>query len=224
MSMYESRRFTIIENLLPNSSGKQYALDLGCGHGRYTKLLIRKGYEAMGIDLNKANLRSVQKQATENPDFLCMDCSNLGFKENQFDIILALEVIEHLETPRRLLEEIRRVAKPDAHILISTPNWMSIAGAVGKLKEFLTGDRWNAWDRTHKRIHSSIDFICLLKSYFEIRKVIGYFYSPKAIDHRYRLTSFFGHMSFTKPPANVLGFNELILCRNPKSEPNFLPK
>lgn len=212
--MYESRRLSIIENPLPQSKGKQYALDVGCGLGRYTKLLAKKGYEAIGIDLNDAGFRSAQKKATENPGFLIMDASSLGFDENQFDAVLALEVIEHLKTPQRLLEEIRRVAKPNAHILISTPNWMSIAGAAGKLKELLTGEKWSAWDRTHKRIYSSIGFICLLKGYFEIRKVVGYFYSPKALDQRHRLTSFVGHMSFLKTPANLFGFNELILCRN----------
>lgn len=56
-----------------------------------------------------------------NTKFICGNCYNLPFSNDTFDLVFACEIIEHVEQPKRLVEEALRVAKPGGYIAISTP-------------------------------------------------------------------------------------------------------
>jgi SAM-dependent methyltransferase len=98
-------------------------LDAGCGTGRN---LIEFGSlgDAEGVDFSDdavafchdRGLQAVRKARIEE----------LPFPERQFDLILATDVIEHVEDDRRALTELRRVAAPDARLVITVPayNWI----------------------------------------------------------------------------------------------------
>ncbi len=51
-----------------------------------------------------------------------MDCMDLHFADNYFDMLSAFDVIEHLRDPHGFLREIRRVLKAGGFAIISTPN------------------------------------------------------------------------------------------------------
>ena len=78
-----------------------------------------KGYDISVIDKND-NLpqKGIYKCDIEH--------ESLPFKDNTFDIVLMLEVMEHLGSDQiSPLQEIKRVAKPDATIIISSPNFFA---------------------------------------------------------------------------------------------------
>ena len=101
--------------LLPTFVKTGIVLDIGCGQGRYTSLLLKKGYKVIGIDINRLRL----KQASKFADVILSDCHNLPFKDRSFDLVCILQVIHHIEEPQKTLDEISRLLK-DGGVLYIT--------------------------------------------------------------------------------------------------------
>lgn len=95
-----------------------YALEVGCGEGVIAEKLQRRWATVFALDLPDAGLRAEWK-AYEEPCFLHANAHNLPFRDNQFEVVVAVEVLEHLPDPVRGLQEIARVG--NRHIVVSVP-------------------------------------------------------------------------------------------------------
>jgi SAM-dependent methyltransferase len=96
-------------------------LDVGCGKGEPMTFINRKGkFKAVGIDIFKPYLEKSKRKGVYQ-DLILGDVRFLPFKENSFDAIICLEVLEHLEKQygEYLLSELERVARKQ--ILLTTP-------------------------------------------------------------------------------------------------------
>jgi 2-polyprenyl-3-methyl-5-hydroxy-6-metoxy-1,4-benzoquinol methylase len=95
-------------------------LDVGCGEGYLTELLGRwkPGAEICGFDLSE---RVFDPRVRANPRlrFSVQSAYQLAFPSGLFDLVVGAEVLEHLDSPRQALMEIRRVARH--HALLSAP-------------------------------------------------------------------------------------------------------
>lgn len=103
----------------------QQILDIGCGTGATMDHLKRFG-TVQGIDLFDLPLRFSKKRG--HARVLCASATELPFAENSFDLITALDVIEHLDDDIGGLREIRRVLKPQAPAVIFVPAFMALWG------------------------------------------------------------------------------------------------
>jgi SAM-dependent methyltransferase len=99
------------------------AIDLGCGRGEWLQLLRDKGYAAVGVDTNDAQL--------ENARLLGLDVkledalSYLRSREDSsIDVITSMHLLEHLPFAKvtDLLREIKRTLAPDGLLILETPN------------------------------------------------------------------------------------------------------
>ena len=111
--------------------GKEVLLDVGCGNGNY--LIDENRSEiawAVGIDANK---NSVKKNQCLD-EIVISDIENLPFKDNSFDIVLSLWVLEHLGNPKLAFSEIKRVLKKGGKFLFVTPNYKFLPLKIGKIK------------------------------------------------------------------------------------------
>jgi ubiquinone/menaquinone biosynthesis C-methylase UbiE len=89
-------------------------LDVGCGSGAYVNYLATE-YQINGIDYK--NFDSWKN----NPErFIVSDASDLKCSSSQYETIISFETLEHLDNPRKVLEEFYRVA--DKNIIITVPN------------------------------------------------------------------------------------------------------
>lgn len=93
-------------------------LDVGCGTGATTRFLMRYG-EAIGIDLSEKALRFCRNRGLS---YLCQgDALALPFSQDSFDILSALDLIEHLEDDRAALKEFWRVLKVGGMVVLFVP-------------------------------------------------------------------------------------------------------
>lgn len=90
-------------------------MDIGCGGGSYTS----KPHGTINLDIGKPN-RGV-------PNFIQADGQCLPFKDNVFDKVYCLQVIEHTGSPLQLVKEIHRVLRAGGTMLLTTPNSWHVA-------------------------------------------------------------------------------------------------
>jgi SAM-dependent methyltransferase len=94
-------------------------LEIGCGDGYGTKILAPYAQKYTAIDKfkteNKYNLKDVT--------FLQMEVPHLkGLNDNNFDVVISFQLIEHIDDDNKLIAEVFRVLKPGGKFICTTPN------------------------------------------------------------------------------------------------------
>lgn len=98
------------------------ALDVGCGGGLLAEPLRRLGAKVIGIDASPEVIAVAREHAGRmglEIDYRAGDVQEL---ESQFDLITAMEVIEHVADPAAFIHALARRLAPDGLLLMSTPN------------------------------------------------------------------------------------------------------
>jgi len=93
------------------------ALDVGCGHGYVAGYLRAKGVEAFALDIDPA----VLKENSIRGYFIRGDAMHLPVRKCALDLIVAFEVVEHLENPDLALREFHRCLKSGGTLILTTP-------------------------------------------------------------------------------------------------------
>lgn len=149
-----------------------YGLDAGCGEGHLLLRLFREGVvnKMVAVDIRSDHLQYAI-QFGPHLDYMRGDLCALGLANDIFDFILCTEVLEHLPDPEKTMEELRRVAKPRAHLIVSVPfepyfSWGNLFR--GKYLERLgrTPYHCNFWKRE--------EFKKFIATYIDIDTFYGY--------------------------------------------------
>jgi cyclopropane fatty-acyl-phospholipid synthase-like methyltransferase len=98
-------------------------LDIGCGVGRFGHGAHARGWSVTGIDVSA--LAVAAGQATAPFPLRACSVEELVEEEQQFDVITAFEVLEHLSDPVGFLSNARRLLKPGGQAFCTVPNWNS---------------------------------------------------------------------------------------------------
>ena len=109
-------------------------MDIGCGDGNFTVLMAKslRAKEVYGVDISEKGVEMAKRKGVKAFK-VDVDEENLPFNDNYFDVVTALEVIEHLFDPDHFLEEVYRVLKPNCIFVLSTPNLASIHNRIALL-------------------------------------------------------------------------------------------
>jgi len=126
-------KFSKIEDFLPTLKGYEKFLDIGCGHGGVSEELIKRGYSVSGIEINKDAVKSLEKKGFE---VYQKDISKPLELDKKFDIVMILDVLEHLFDPYFLLKEAKEVTKRGGYIIVTVPLYFDI---VDRFKILFTG-------------------------------------------------------------------------------------
>ncbi len=95
-------------------------LEIGCGHGHMVDLFNKKGAIAEGVDISP---EAVSYSKSKGVNAIEGDCRNLPFKDNSFDIVFSLGVVEHFNETSKAIKEHFRVCKPNGKVVIIVPNF-----------------------------------------------------------------------------------------------------
>jgi SAM-dependent methyltransferase len=123
-----------MELLLRHAVARSGVLDLASGSGAFVARLRDQGFadlHAVELDEKKFQCDGIKPRAVDlNGEFAAQF-------DRKFTLVSAIEIVEHLDSPRRFLRQIRQLLTDDGHLLISTPNF---ADVIGRMKFLLTGE------------------------------------------------------------------------------------
>ena len=132
------------------------ALDVGCGAGLLTEPLARLGAKVTGIDASPEVIAVAREHAAARALEIAYRSGDVQQLEGQFDLVTAMEVIEHVADPEAFLKALASRLAPDGLLVLSTPNatgWskllmITIGEGLGRIPrgthdfdQFITPDR-----------------------------------------------------------------------------------
>ena len=133
--------FRSLSRLLPRPMPRR-VLEVGCGEGHIAGWLTERAPSTSlaALDLSPGMLaRAGQRYASV--EFVCGNAFELPFASRQFELVLFLEVLEHLPDPRRALKEARRVCS--GQLVASVPR-----EPIWRLLNLLRGAYWRRGGNT----------------------------------------------------------------------------
>jgi 2-polyprenyl-3-methyl-5-hydroxy-6-metoxy-1,4-benzoquinol methylase len=149
---FEEARFDI-SNVLPESVPMKRVLEIGCGSGKTLEWLKKTGRcEWVGaVELNPG----ASEQARTRVDMLYeenIETYDIPIEENSLDLILCLDVLEHLIDPWSVIQKLSRLIKPGGHLIASIPNIRHHTALI----PLLLNGKWNyqkegILDKSHLR-------------------------------------------------------------------------
>jgi 2-polyprenyl-6-hydroxyphenyl methylase/3-demethylubiquinone-9 3-methyltransferase len=107
-----------IASKLPSSSK---VLDMGCGAGFLTHELASAGHEVTGVDLSEESL-NVARKLDKKGSYLRADVTAIPLESESFDAVCAMDLLEHVENPKAVVQEASRLLKPGGLFFFHTFN------------------------------------------------------------------------------------------------------
>jgi 2-polyprenyl-3-methyl-5-hydroxy-6-metoxy-1,4-benzoquinol methylase len=116
-------------------------LDVGCGHGLFLKA-IGGSFETYGVEPDHHASRAAKEKSGSK--IICSTLKEAAFSDNYFDVVTIINTLEHVDSPKSVLNETNRILKPDGVAFIETPNaGHFIAKLLGKhWVQFLIPDHY----------------------------------------------------------------------------------
>lgn len=112
-------------------------LDIGCGGGLLSEPMARLGFTVTGVDASERNIKTASAHAADQGLDIEYRASTaedlLAAGEPPFDVILNMEVIEHVADPAAYLQDCARLLKPGGLMIVATLNRTLKALALAKI-------------------------------------------------------------------------------------------
>jgi SAM-dependent methyltransferase len=115
---FARRRALLAREVLPGD----HALDLGCGAGRFVRVLAELGADPVGIDIAEGAIERARRNLPGADLRLAAPDGTLPLDHGECDLVWCSETIEHALDVAHLLAEARRVLRPTGRLLLTTPD------------------------------------------------------------------------------------------------------
>jgi SAM-dependent methyltransferase len=114
------KRVDVINQHLP--AGTDRILDGGCGRGGYVRAMrAATGARTVGVEYQAAKLQDGLVDGVRGA-VVRGDLEHLAISDDSFDAVLLNEVLEHVPSDQRALEEVHRVVRPGGRVVVMSPN------------------------------------------------------------------------------------------------------
>lgn len=118
-SVLKQRKFKEISNLLADTHGLQ-CLDIGSDNGVISYLLRKRGGRWKSADLDEAAVRATRELV--QADVFQIDGRHTPFGDNEFDLVVIVDFLEHVQTDREFIGELRRIVRPGGTVILNVPH------------------------------------------------------------------------------------------------------
>lgn len=115
-------------------------LDVGCGTGRFTQVLEQAGAHVTGLDVDAGMLRPAHERVEGG--LVAGDARRLPVATNSTDVTVAITLLEFVDEPQTVVDELVRVTRPGGRVLVAALNRASPWG-LAHVRE-LRGPPWSA--------------------------------------------------------------------------------
>lgn len=117
-SVLKQRKFREITEFVGETSNL-HCLDLGADNGVISYLLRERGGSWKSADLDEQAVCSIRQLVKE--DVFQINGISTTFNDNEFDRVVIVDLLEHIETEREFIEELFRIIKPGGELIINVP-------------------------------------------------------------------------------------------------------
>ncbi len=117
------KEFKLKNNIKPLSGIS--ILDIGCGGGLLSEPMYKMGAKVTGIDASIKNINIAKIHAKKNKleiNYICSSPEKFKLKKNKFDVILNMEIVEHVENIEFFLKSCSNLLKKDGLMFVATIN------------------------------------------------------------------------------------------------------
>jgi 2-polyprenyl-3-methyl-5-hydroxy-6-metoxy-1,4-benzoquinol methylase len=115
----------VLERCLPDASGTRRLLDFGCGTGAMIEHLARYG-QAEGVDRDEDAVRFCRERGLDRVRQVPQD--TVPLESGSYDVITALDVLEHIEDDLGTVRELTRLLRPGGMLLVTVPAYRFLWG------------------------------------------------------------------------------------------------
>ena len=99
----------------------QKVLDVGCGGGILSEALAGAGALVTGIDADSESVQVASLHAKDSLLSIEYKCTPIEeFSSDGFDVVVCMELLEHVQHPEVVIEQCRRLLKPQGYLFVST--------------------------------------------------------------------------------------------------------
>ncbi len=144
-------------------------LELGCGTGHWTQFFCEQGFRVTGVDESEAMLRQAGTKNIAAVGFLKADAGKLPFPDQSFSVVSSVTMIEFVDDPERVFNEIDRVLKPGGYLLCG---WLNALSEPAKKKD-------NDETFRYARFYTPEEIVRFLGRFGLPQLTYGVYYSPE---------------------------------------------
>jgi SAM-dependent methyltransferase len=130
IEMFDNNKMALaLTYIKQKQQSKNYILDIGCGYGKYAKFYSGDA-QYIGLNIDKKEVIIAQQlNSIYGYNFILADANTIScFKENSFDLVILIYVMEHIKDPDNLIKAISNILKKDGILFIWTSNIYSFNG------------------------------------------------------------------------------------------------
>jgi SAM-dependent methyltransferase len=127
----------LLSELSPSLPDGASVLDVGCGTGANRQVLARDGRYTVGIDYSAVPLELERDHDLEHSARVQGDAERLPFRDEAFDLVVSLDVLEHLKDDRLGARELRRVVRPGGVVVVFVPAFNILWGLQDEVSHHL---------------------------------------------------------------------------------------
>lgn len=158
-------------------------LEVGCGHGNLTQHLLSRQL-VVGIDISRSSIATFKQRFLDQPHvhgFVrdITDPSVLELASWQFDTVIALNVLEHIEQEERALEHISGLLQPGGYFIVIVPALPGLYGSmdrsIGHFRRYTAGNLRQKLERKF-----SVHYL----RYFNLLGIAGWWLNGKIFRRR----------------------------------------
>lgn len=146
-------------------------LEIGFGHGHVLNYCHKKNAHCHGVEISRKCVAQTKKTYPHLKNLIVADFEKESlYADEQFDVIIIIETLEHFSHWKKGLADITRLLKPGGLLLLSSPNYANVAGIVKVVAEsvFMKKNTWapfNEW-----RVQANEHFLTVNKVEKQLQK------------------------------------------------------